>query len=109
MVKELRDLSDFKQAIKDAGSRILCVMFHNGCRYEEEDYDTMKSTYGTRVHMVKVNTLNSDDIKNKYADGSAKPFFKAYKDGTLVDEIKYEAWGTNKGRVEEWRPPCCQQ
>ena len=102
MVKELRDLSDFKQAIKDAGSRILCVMFHNGCRYEEEDYDTMKSTYGTRVHMVKVNTLNSDDIKNKYADGSAKPFFKAYKDGTLVDEIKYEAWGPNKGRVEEW-------
>ena len=31
--------------------------------------------------MYKVNTLNSDDIKNKYADGGAKPYFKFYKNG----------------------------
>ena len=102
MVKELRDLSDFNQAIKDAGSRILCVMFHNGCRDEQEDWDAMKNTHGARVHMVKVNTLTADDVKNKYADGSAKPFFKAYRDGSMVEEIKYDDWGVNKGRVEQW-------
>jgi hypothetical protein len=102
MVKELRDLSDFNQAIRDAGSKMLCVMFHNGCRNEENDYDTMKNTYGSQVHMVKVNTLNSDDIKNKYADGGSKPFFKAYRNGNLVDEVKYGSWSSNKGKVQDW-------
>jgi hypothetical protein len=43
--------------------------------------------------MYKVNTLNSDDIKNKYADGSAKPFFKFYSKGEMIDQVKYmQAW-----------------
>ena len=77
-------------------------MFHNGCRVEEKDFDAMRSIYGARVHMAKVNTLNAEDIKKKYADGSAKPFFKAYKGGTLVNMIKYADWEGNKGQVERW-------
>ena len=42
--------------------------------------------------MYKVNTLNADDIKNKYADGSSKPYFKFYKAGSKIDEIKYAKW-----------------
>ena len=38
----------------------------------------MKSQYAN-VHMYKVNTLLSEDIKDKHADGGAKPYFKFYR------------------------------
>ena len=60
----------------------MCVCYHNGCAGPEKDFDDMKSSY-PNVHMYKVNTLNSDDIKNKYADGSSKPYWKFYKNGNL--------------------------
>ena len=40
--------------------------------------------------MIKVNTLNSEDTKKKYADESSKPYYKAYKGGIFVDEIRYD-------------------
>ena len=46
MVKELKSIKDFDSAIKEAGNKMLCVMFHNGNENEELDYGTMKETYG---------------------------------------------------------------
>ena len=57
---------------------IMAVMFHNGNPNQEKEFDGMKSQY-PNVHMYKVNTLNSYDIRDKYADGGAKPYFKFYK------------------------------
>ena len=65
-------MSDFNSAVSTAGSRIMAVMYHNGCSTAEAGFDSMKSNF-PNVHMYKVNTLNSDDIKNKYADGGSKP------------------------------------
>ena len=100
-VKELVSMTDFNNAISGAGSNIMAVCFHNGCREEEADWDGMKSDY-PNVHMYKVNTLNSDDIKNKYADGSSKPYFKFYRHGTFQDEVKYGNWSSNRSRVREY-------
>jgi hypothetical protein len=58
----------------------MAVCYHNGCRTAEDAFDGMKTQY-PKVHMYKVNTLNADDIKSKYADGSSKPYFKFYKNG----------------------------
>ena len=44
--------------------------------------------------MFKVNTLKSFDIKQAKADGSSKPYFKIYKNGFMVQEVKYQ---------KEWR------
>ena len=44
--------------------------------------------------MYKVNTLKSFDIKQAKADGSSKPYIKIYKNGFMVQEIKYQ---------KEWR------
>ena len=41
------------------------------------------------VHMYKVSTMNAYDIRDKYADGNSKPYFKFYKNGNLQDEVKY--------------------
>ena len=81
-VYELKNLSEFNSAVVTAGSRPLFVCYHNGCPTEEQAWDGMKSEY-SKVHMYKVNTLNSADIKNKYADGGSKPYWKFYKSGDL--------------------------
>ena len=81
-MKELKNLSEFNSAISTAGSGIMAVCYHNGCPTEERDWADMKSRY-PNVHMYKVNTLNADDIKSKYADGSSKPYFKFYRNGSL--------------------------
>ena len=46
----------------------------------------MKARY-PMVCLFKVNTLYSEEIRDKYADGGAKPYFKAYRRGRLVDEV----------------------
>lgn len=84
VVTELGNLGDFNKAIDEAGSNLMCVMYHNGNPTPEAAFDKMKSNY-PKVHMYKVNTLNSDDIKSKYADGSAKPYFKFYSKGEMID------------------------
>ena len=79
----------------------MAVCYHNGCRTEEDAWDVMKSNY-PNVHMYKVNTLNADDIKNAYADGSSKPYWKFYVNGIQADEIKYKKpWESQKPIVEE--------
>ena len=78
----------------------MAVCYHNGCPTEEQAWDGMKSEY-SKIHMYKVNTLNSDDIKNKYADGSAKPFFKFYSKGEMIDQVKYmRDWSSNEPNVK---------
>ena len=101
-VKELVSMTDFNNAVSDAGSRIMAVCYHNGCREEEDAWDRMKSDY-PNVSMYKVNTLNSDDIKNKYADGGSKPYFKFYRNGTFQDEVKYKKpWSSNEPTVRSF-------
>ena len=89
----MKNLNDFNNAVSTAGSKTMCVCYHNGCPGPEKDFDGMKSSY-PNVHLYKVNTLNSDDIKNKYADGASKPYFKFYRNGSKIDEVAYKSnWG----------------
>ena len=81
-VTELKDLDQFNTAVGATNGAIMAVCYHNGCPTEEAAWDGMKSEY-TKVHMYKVNTLNADDIKNKYADGGSKPYWKFYKNGNM--------------------------
>ena len=98
-VYELKNLSEFNSAVVTAGSRPLFVCYHNGCPAPEKALDGMKATY-PEVHLYKVNTLSADDIKNKYADGSSKPYFKVYKNGIFDSEIKYMSnWSSNEPNV----------
>ena len=92
-------MSDFNSAISGAGNKIMAVCFHNGCRTAEDGWDNMKINF-PNVHMYKVNTLNSDDIKNRYADGSSKPYFKFYRNGQFQDEVKYKSsWANHEPDV----------
>lgn len=90
-VYELKNIGEFDSAVKTSAQKIMCVMYHNGNPTQEEDFDGLKQDY-TNVHMYKVNTLEAEDIKSKYADGSSKPYFKFYKAGSKIDEIKYAKW-----------------
>ena len=72
----------------DAGEKVVAMMYHNACPAAEAGFDKMKSEYNN-VCFYMVNTLNSEDIKNKYADGGSKPYFKFYKNGVFIDEVKY--------------------
>ena len=99
---QLRNISEFNSAVSTAGSRFMAVCYHNGCRTEEDAWDAMKSVY-PNVHMYKVNTLNADDIKNAYADGGSKPYWKFYVKGIQTDEINYKKpWESQKPNVEEY-------
>ena len=89
-VLELKTMSDFNTAISTSGSKVMCVCYHNGNPEPEKDFDGMKSSY-SNVCLFKVNTLNSDDIRNKYADGGPKPYFKFYKYGSKIDEVAYKS------------------
>ena len=48
----------------------------------------MKKLY-PNVHMYKVNTKNSYDLKLKYANLKPRPFFVFYRSGIVDFEIKY--------------------
>lgn len=71
-VFELKTLGDLKTAIKTSGQRMMCVMFHNDNPIQEREFDQMKQEY-TNVHLYKVNTLLSEDIRERHSDGSTKP------------------------------------
>ena len=77
-VKELKNLAELEEAFAKAGSKIVAICYHNGCPTAEAAWDQMQGEYD-KVCFYKVNTINSEDIKNKYADGSGKPYFKFYK------------------------------
>ena len=98
-VKELKNLTEFNTAMQGAGSKIMAVCYHNGCPTAERGWDEMKGDY-MNVHMYKVNTLDADDIKAKYADGSSKPYFKFYKNNVLQDEVSYvSSWSSQEPKV----------
>ena len=93
-IYQLKNLGEFDQAVADAGQMVLAVMYHNGCSTQERGWDEMKPFY-PNVRMYKVNTLNSYDIRDRYADGGSKPYFKFYRQGEKFDEVKYESNWTN--------------
>ena len=100
-VHELKNLEQFNKAISLAKDKPMCVMYHNGCPTEEPAFDGIKSEY-ENVHCYKVNTLNSEDIKNKYADGASKPYWKFYRNGELKDTVIYKKpWEDNEPILRE--------
>ena len=100
-MRQLASVKEFDEAVSGAGSKIMAVCYHNGCPTAERAWDQMKSDY-INVHLYKVNTLEADDIKDKYADGSAKPYFKFYKNGTMLDEVRYiSSWASHEPKVRE--------
>ena len=75
------------------------MMFHNGCPDAETGYEAMKNEY-PNVEFYKVNTLNSYDIRDQYANGGSKPYFKFYKRNELIDEVKYKSpWAKQEPSV----------
>ena len=89
-VYQLKDLDEFDVAVKSAKEKNLVVCFHNGCSAQEEAFDNMKFSYENLI-MYKVSTLNSPDIRDKYADGASKPYFKIYDKGEFKEEVKYNS------------------
>ena len=54
------------------------------------------------VRLYKVNTINAEDIKNKHADGASKPYFKFYRNGLMLSELKYQSqWESQTVKVKE--------
>ena len=99
-VHELKNLSEFNDASSAAGSKVMAICFHNGCPAAEKAWDRMKATF-REVHLYKVNTLDARDIRDKYADGGSKPYFKFYRNGALLDEVKYESnWSSHEPKVK---------
>ena len=100
-VRELKDMSEFDLAMSACQGKVMAVCFHNGCPTAERGYDALKDIY-PNVHLYKVNTLNSYDIRDKYADGGSKPYFKFYRNGALLDQVKYESnWSNQEPKVKD--------
>ena len=100
-IYELKNLTEFDQAVTDAGELVFAVMYHNGCPTQERGWDEMKPNY-PNVRMYKVMTINAPDIRDRYADGSGKPYFKFYKKGEKFAEVTYDgSWDRQRPKVEE--------
>ena len=85
----------------EAKGKVVAVCYHNGCPAAEKAFEIMKVEY-RNLFFYKVNTLNSEDIKNQYADGGPKPYFKFYRNGTFFDEVKYQSkWPNHELVVRE--------
>ena len=94
-------MTEFNNAVSCAGSKIMAVCFHNGCSTQEAGWDTIKGDY-SNLHFYKVNTLNSYDIRDRYADGGSKPYFKFYRNGNFLDEVKYQSsWSSQEPVVRD--------
>ena len=44
------------------------------------------------INFYKVNTVDAHEIKNLFACTGAKPYFKFYNHGELIDEVKKTTW-----------------
>ena len=61
----------------------------------------MKLEY-PNVNFIKVNTLQAIEIKEQHANEQAKPYFKFYKNGQILDEVPYEVkWEAQEPKVLE--------
>ena len=90
-VVELKNLNEFNKVMANAGESVVVVLYHNECPTAESEFDKMENEYSNCI-FCKVNTLNSTDIREKYACLGANPYFKFYKNGTLIDEIKFKIY-----------------
>ena len=82
--------------MKKAGKNVMAVCFHNGNPTPERAWDRMERQY-PNVLFYKVNTIKSEDIRDKYADGASKPYFKFYIEGELQNEVTYKnKWEENE-------------
>ena len=87
-VYQLKDLDDFNIAVMSAKEKIVAICYHNECPQAEAEWDSLKDQY-TNLAFYKVDTIKSQDIRTKYADESSKPYFKFYKFGSQIAEVKY--------------------
>ena len=101
-VEQLLSLENFDKASEAAGDKVLAICYHNGCATAEAGWDAMKAEY-INVHMYKVNTLSAPEIRDKYACGGSKPYFKFYnKDKEMIQEVKYKTpWTAQEPEVRQ--------
>ena len=84
-VETIQSIKQFEDAMKNAGDKVVVVAFVNDqghCRDAEVSMDRFKNQY-KEIRFYKVNTKQSEELKNRYADGNSKPYFKFYKGGEL--------------------------
>ena len=43
------------------------------------------------MDFYQVDTAKAPDIRDQYADGGNKPYFKFYRNGTKIDQIDYKS------------------
>ena len=85
----MENLGELDEAFEKAGEQIVAICFHNGRPTAEAAWDLMKTQY-LNLNFYKVNTMEANDIRDKYADGGSKPYFKFYRTGQFIDEVKYQ-------------------
>ena len=74
----------------------MCILYHDNCPTQENAFNGLKKQC-PNVHMYKVNTKKSYDLRLKYADGKPRPFFVFYRSGIVDFEIKYnQSWSENE-------------
>ena len=101
-VQELKNMSEFEGAMSSAQGKVVAMMYHNSCPGPEQDYNKWKQMY-QNVRIYKVNTINAEDIKSKHADGSSKPFFKFYRNGLMISELKYQnSWDNQIPKIKDF-------
>ena len=60
----------------------------------------MKAIY-REVHLLKVNTLKSQEITKAHGDDGPKPYFRFFRNGVVFDEVKYESnWSSHEPKVK---------
>ena len=87
-------MSKFMQDLYSKPQGTVVVMFHNGGQQQEvveEEFDVLQYL-NPDVHFMKVNTLEAPQIKEQYADGNSKPYFKFFKAAKETDYVKYDSW-----------------
>ena len=101
-VYELKNMPEFEGAMSSAQGKVVAMMYHNSCPGPEQDYNKWKQMY-LNVRLYKVNTINAEDIKSKHADGSSKPFFKFYRNGLMISELKYQnSWDNQIPKIKDF-------
>ena len=100
-VYELKNLAEFDGVMSSAEGKVVAICYHNSCPTAEQDFDKWKQMY-LNVRLYKVNTINSEDIKSKHADGASKPYFKFYRNGLMINELKYQSnWDNQIPKVKD--------
>ena len=98
-VETIQSIKQFEDAMKNSGDKVVVVAFVNDqghCKDAEASMDRFKNQY-KEINFYKVNTKQSEELKNRYADGNSKPYFKFYRNGKVDSEVKYvQNWSDNE-------------